>query len=149
MPFLLMLLNGQAAVGADRLSLSAHSPLQKRKAFLTPAAACAGASQMLFEVVGGHEPVALKTDFSVTQIESRERWMGSGGKHKAVGFYLANVGYAIEVDIRNAKNEPCKGPVLITVFIGLTDRVIQIGRELEKSSCLFSAAATHLCSILG
>ncbi len=69
--------------------------------------------------------------------------VGHPGKHEQFGYYSGTFCYTVKVDISDAANGAYTGTVRVRVEMSLTERRIEIGQELVKDPCLFSAILGH------
>lgn len=106
-------------------------------------AACKRQPDLLVVVVAAHEPVVVGTNFSLGELKQLASRNGLRGKHNPFGFYISKFGYAISVDILEPILGGCEGTVRIRVDMALTERRIEIGREVGEDACLFPTVLEH------
>ena len=110
---------------------------------LMPISACPGPGRAAFDLVASSGPVDTTTDLTLAQISELAIRSGRLGKHPPLGFYIGKFGYTVGVDVSAYSEGDCPKPVRVTIALMLTDRHIEIGRELVAKPCFFSAARDH------
>ena len=113
------------------------------EATLAEGATCDRALRFLVGVLGAHGPVEVHTDLSLGQIEDLASRVGHQGKHKPFGFYASAFNYTIGIDLPESAGGTCDRIIRIRVDLALTERWIEIGREVGDDRCLFSAVLDH------
>lgn len=108
-----------------------------------PAAVCPVPPPVLVAVLMDDSAVATRTDFSLAQLGAMRQQTGGIDRHPNLGFYGHRFGYTVKVDLDHAAGELCINSVHVEVHMILSQRVIEIGRELTKDPCLFAVAAAH------
>ena len=107
------------------------------------AAMCAQPPATEVHVVGHVEEVAVDSQISLGQLREMSAASSRRGKHSPFGFYFSAVVDAVTVHIRNDQQNVCSGPVIINVTLTLTQRLIEIGRELKNGNCQFGTFVQH------
>jgi hypothetical protein len=109
-----------------------------------PAAACPAPPPVYVAVLLDDAAVETRTDFSLAQIEAMRQQTGGTERHPTLGFYGHRFGYTVKVALEPATdNSPCAKSVMVSVHMVLSQRIIEIGRELANNPCLFAIAAAH------
>ena len=107
----------------------------------TAAGSCSELPTLLLEVQAKHKGVAVATDLSLAEIRDLWRRSGSPGIYEPFGFYTGGFTSAVRVDVPDPG--ACPAQVRIIVSMLLTNRQIEIGRELLANPCLYTAAVAH------
>jgi hypothetical protein len=105
--------------------------------------ACVAHPPVLVGVLMDVSAVAVRTDFSLAQIEAMRKRTSGTDRHPTLGFYGHRFGYTVEVEPMHADNSPCVSSVQVRVHIVLSERVIEIGKDLATNPCLYSVAEAH------
>ncbi len=108
-----------------------------------PAAACPTPPPVLVAVLMDDSAVATRTDFSLAQLSAMRQQTGGVDRHPNLGFYGHRFGYTVKVKLDHTAGAPCINSVQVDVHMILSQRVIEIGRELTRDPCLFAIAAAH------
>jgi hypothetical protein len=108
-----------------------------------PTAACPTPPPVLVAVLMDDSTVATRTDFSLAQIAAMRQQTGGVDRHPNLGFYGHRFGYTVKVNFDHTAGAPCVNSVQVNVDIILSQRVIEIGRELTRDPCLFAIAEAH------
>lgn len=87
--------------------------------------------------------VQTRTDFTLAQIEAMRRKVGGPERHPNLGFYGHRFGYTVDVEPVLLAGGSCVESVKIIVKMALSERVIEIGKDLQKDPCMFDIAAAH------
>jgi hypothetical protein len=109
----------------------------------SPAAACPGPPPVYVAVLIDDAAVQTRTDFTLAQIESMRRQVGGPDRHPNLGFYGHRFGYTVDVEPVTLAGGTCVESVKVTVKMALSQRVIEIGKDLLKDPCLFAIAQAH------
>ncbi len=106
------------------------------------AVSCQMPPQASYEVTLTAEPVTVASSFGLADIEDLAR--GGSGKagHPPVGFYVGTFAYSIDV-IQDTLPGLCPGRVAVHVFMSISRRHIEVGRELASRRCLYSVFVDH------
>ena len=107
------------------------------------ASACPQSPPTKVHVVGRADEITIGSEFELAQLRELSDRFGRRGKHEPLGFYLSNISGETAVSVRNDRQDFCEGPVEIDVTIRLTNRHIEIGRDLKNNPCQFSAVLEH------
>ena len=110
---------------------------------VTPMSACAGTVEAEVDILTGHGRVVTGTNFSLSELRAMATRSGRQGKHDPMGFYFAGFLYELSVDLDTRSSNGCLALARVTVRASLTDRHIEIGRDLVNNACLFSLAHDH------
>ncbi len=109
-----------------------------------PVGACPVPPPVYVAVILDDAAVATRTDFSLAQIEAMRQKTGGVDRHPTLGFYGHRFGYTVQVDLARAADDgPCAASVQVSVHMVLSERVIEIGRELANDPCRFAIAEAH------
>jgi hypothetical protein len=108
-----------------------------------PAYACSGPTRVMFEVTASHAPVDTLTDLTLAQISEMADRTGRIGKHPPLGFYIGQLSYIVSAQHEADSQTGCFDRVVVTVTFILTDRHIELAKELLTRPCLFSVALDH------
>jgi hypothetical protein len=109
----------------------------------TPAAACPTPPQTYVAVLMDESAVAIRTDFTLAQIAAMRRQVGGVDQHPNLGFYGHRFGYSVEVEPIAGAGKACVVSVRVRVHMVLSQRVIELGRDLLDSPCLLAVAEAH------
>lgn len=96
-----------------------------------PVSACPEPTTVAFDVIALHGTVYEATDYTLAQINEMAHRTDRSGKHAPLGFYSSDFGYTISE------------PVHLAVTLMLSDRRIQIGKDLLAEPCLYALAREH------
>ncbi len=107
------------------------------------AAACAAQPPTNAFVVAGIDPPTIGSDFTLAQLRKLGEASQRIGKHRPYGFYIGSVAYGITADIHNAHHDLCEGPVDIRVAMRLTNRHIEIAKDLKPDACRLPKIEAH------
>jgi hypothetical protein len=108
-----------------------------------PAIVCPAPPPVYVAVLLDASAVETRTDFTEAQIEAMREQTGGIERHPTLGFYGHRFGYTVNVDLVRAAPEPCAKSVNVSIHMVLSQRVIEIGRELSTNPCLFAVAKAH------
>lgn len=131
----------QESLFSPNPNLSASNFFDERS--MTHLAACKRKPNLLVVIVAAHEPVDVGTDLSLGELGQLASRIGLRGKQKLFGFYFSQFGYAVSVDISEPILGDCKQTIRIRVDMVLTERRIEIGREVREHACLFPLILEH------
>jgi hypothetical protein len=110
---------------------------------VTSAAACGVSPRADIQVFAEPGPVSVGSTFSLSEIDQLARETGYGGSGPRLGFYIGrfldNISVGLEPDLVTG----CEERVRVEVHMQLSDRHIEVGRELRHRPCLFTAALEH------
>lgn len=123
----------------DFLALLVSSTVQ----FATPVAACAVPPQVYVAVLMDDAAVQTRTDFTLAQLDAMRQQAGGVDRHPTLGFYGHRFGYTVQIDIDHAEGSPCVGSVKVGVHMVLSQRVIEIAKDVAANPCLFAIAQAH------
>jgi hypothetical protein len=111
--------------------------------FATPVAACSVPPQIYVAVLLDDSAVQTRTDLTLAQLNAMRQQAGGVDRHPTLGFYGHRFGYTVQVDIAHAEGSPCVGSVKVGVHMVLSQRVIEIAKDLTDNPCLFAIAQAH------
>lgn len=123
----------------DFLALLVASKVQ----FATPVAACSVPPQVYVAVVMDDSAVQTRTDLTLAQLNAMRQQSGGTDRHPTLGFYGHRFGYSVQIDIQHPEGNPCVGMVNIGVHLVLSQRVVEIAKDLTANPCLFAIAQAH------
>jgi len=103
---------------------------------------CAADAQRHVEVDQDIKTVAVSTDFDLAAIDTMAAKFGASIARPPEGFYLGRFSYTMDTDPAEVP-EDCSATVHIHLTLHLTERVIEIGRELLSQPCRESAEIEH------
>lgn len=108
---------------------------------------CSGHSPVTLEVAVRQAPLSVRTDFTLADLSRMAVQLSRRPPHPVLGFYIGTVGYAqprVEVDTVPLGRDPraCQC-VRVQAELVVTDRRIEIGRDLPGGPCRFRAALAH------
>lgn len=69
--------------------------------------------------------------------------MSSKTNLKPVGFYSGRFFYKIALSVEDGADSPCQSRLRVDVELDLSDRLIEIGQDIDRSSCEFQKAERH------
>lgn len=104
---------------------------------------CQSPPPVLVAVLMDVSAVATRTDFTLAQIEAMRKQAGGIDRHPTLGFYGHRFGYTVEVKPVRSGDSACVGVVQVSVHMALSERVIEIGKDLTNNSCRYSVAEAH------
>ena len=107
-----------------------------------PAGVCP-APPVYVAVLMDDSAVAIRTDFTLAQIEAMRRQVGGIDRHPNLGFYGHRFGYTVDVNPIQAAGQNCVGSIQVKVHMVLSQRVIELGSDLQSNPCLFAVAEEH------
>lgn len=87
------------------------------------------------------DPPAIATDLTLVQIEALHAQMGDA-PHKPLGAYLSSFRSDVQI-VGPTPAADCQPSKFVRVNFKLTNRRIEIAREIASSDCLFNAVQTH------
>lgn len=98
---------------------------------------CSGPPDLEVEVVVTHEPIIERQTYRVAEIEELARLSGRVLRHQPLGFYTGGFGQTIlvEQEQRSPRDGMCSTITIITVQLYLTNRLIEVARDLEIEGC--------------
>jgi hypothetical protein len=108
-----------------------------------PGAACPTPPPVYVAVLLDDAKVQTRTDFTLAQIEAMRQQTGGVDRHPTLGFYGHRFGYTVQIDLDHPAGTPCVQSVKVGVHMVLTQRVIEIGKDLAANPCLYAIAAAH------
>lgn len=123
----------------DFLALLVSSTVQ----FATPVAACSVPPQVYVAVLMDDAAVQTRTDFTRAQLDAMRQQTGGVDRHPTLGFYGHRFGYTVQIDMEHAEGSPCVGSVKVGVHVVLSQRVIEIAKDLSANPCLLAIAQAH------
>ena len=132
-----------ASDGTGEGSIAGVSSLLLGSILSAGAPACPGPPPVYVAVLIDDAAVQTRTDFSLAQIEAMRRQVGGPDKHPNLGFYGHRFGYTVDVQPATLAGGNCVESIKVTVKMALSQRVIEIGKDLLKDPCLFSIAQAH------
>jgi len=103
-------------------------------------AACATPPQAKVLVLAGVDAWDIRPTVDTAELD---RATGAGGAHRAYGFYIGDVAYAVTAATGNAAHDACQKPVIIRVMMRLTNRHIGVARDIPAGSCRLARIAAH------
>ena len=121
------------------LSASRAGVLAQSAAKSENGSACVSAPRMM--IVTRVDPPAIRTDFGLEEIAARAKRAEQTPPHRPLGFYLGRIVY--KIDWRPYSADGCAERFQAVAALALTDRRIEIGRELESNPCLYGEAVAH------
>ena len=104
-----------------------------------PAASCESSSVLPVELSVVRAPIQERHDLSLDQIEALRRASATVPVHRPFGFYAVKVFYTI--DGAPASTRVCRP--IARVDLVLSERVIQIARDIAPGACLAAAIAHY------
>ncbi len=123
----------------DFLALLMTSTLK----FATPVAACSVPPQIYVAVLMDDSAVQTRTDLTLAQLNAMRQQSGGVDRHPTLGFYGHRFGYTVQIDIDHPEGTACVGTVRVGVHMVLSQRVIEIAKDLTANPCLFAIAQAH------
>lgn len=88
-------------------------------------------------------PTTTRSDYSVSDIVALAKSLHGGNGQTPAGFYAASFFYRMVFNVENGADGPCRSRLKIDVELNLTDRLIEIGRDIDRSSCEFQKEERH------
>jgi hypothetical protein len=97
-----------------------------------PLAACEVSPNGDIQLIAEPGPVAVATDYSLEQIGKLAGDAGSDSKGAPLGFYVATFLVRTSVSLESDLETKCTRRIRIEITMPLTDRRIEIGREIQQ-----------------
>ena len=107
------------------------------------AVACSAQPSAKALVVAGIGPLVISTDLDAAQLTQMNKKADQAGKHPPYGFYIGAVAYDIAVDVGGDSHDLCKEPIVIRVTMRLTDRHIEVAKDMKSDPCRFQKVVAH------
>lgn len=107
------------------------------------AGACPPPAHATFDVLVLHGPIALRSDYKLAEISGMAATQAAPLAHEPVGFYRADMQPSVQVDLADPDVQGCHSSVYVMVKLALTNRQIQIAKDLADKQCTMDAARTH------
>jgi hypothetical protein len=107
------------------------------------AVACESGGKPAIHVVGEPSAVNVAADFDLSDLSDLARRAGDAGGEAPLGFYTSTVRHTVSVKFGSGPIASCAEDVQIELDIELVGRRIEIGREVERQACRYSAALQH------
>src|SRR3954454_18861484 len=105
-----------------------------------PAVACT--PKLDVTVTGEYHSPIVRSTYDVDAIRALAVSAGQPLRHGALGFYIATVGY--EVDVSSATSAASECPVVTAmVHLSLDPHIIEIARDLEARGCRREVVLSH------
>lgn len=109
----------------------------------SPVAACTTTPpRITTSVVSVSAPALISTDLRLSELADLAKQRGARARHDPLGFYFSQFYYTFQVTAAPGWGE-CAGSVQIAVQMYLTNRQIEIGRELKSDPCAYSRVLAH------
>lgn len=108
-----------------------------------PATACPAPAKAAFSIEALHEPVDVAMDFTLAEIIRLAEQTGWTGNYIPLGFSIAKTGYRVILEVNGRDEEDCSEPVKASVLVMLTDRRIEIAKDLKGDPNCLSTARHH------
>jgi hypothetical protein len=99
---------------------------------------CAGPPTVASGVVAVHGLVGERSSFSLAQLREMAQRSGAAERHPVFGFYKASFGHDLAIRMEqhiNPATGQCGFVVTVTARLILMDRVVDIARDLGRTSC--------------
>jgi hypothetical protein len=106
-------------------------------------AGCATPPHGKVVVLAGIDAWDIHPTVDTAELNRMAKETGLGGAHPAYGIYLSTIAYAVTTEIGNAAQDVCQGPVDIRVTMRLTNRHIEIAKDIPEGSCRFARISVH------
>lgn len=104
---------------------------------------CLPPATEIFDVIVVHGPIALQTDYTLAQIDEMAAAQARPLAHDPVGFYRADIQPSVQVDLADTDLQGCSKSVHVAVKLEMTNRQIQIAKELADTPCAWNTAQAH------
>lgn len=101
-------------------------------------AACQRTRGVAVEVLTKTEDIAVRTDYSLTDLARLAGTISQNPPHRVLGFYANSIGFRLHTPTRDTGD--CTD-VLVEVQLVTTQRVIELASDIDR--CLFDAALRH------
>lgn len=119
------------------------TPAAEPHAKRTPVATCPAPAKAAFSIVALHEPVDVAMDLTLPEIIQLAEQSGWTGNHTPLGFSIAKTGYRVNTEVNRANETTCSEPIKVAVLVMLTDRRIEIAKDLARDPRCLSVARHH------
>jgi hypothetical protein len=110
---------------------------------VTLAAACGVSPRPDIQVFAEPGPVSVGSTFSLSEIDQLARETGYRGSGPRLGFYIGRFLHTISIGLEPDLVTGCGERMRVEVHLQLSDRHIEVGKELRHRPCLFTAAHEH------
>src|SRR3954454_21976055 len=105
-----------------------------------PAVACT--PKLDVTVTGEYHSPIVRSTYDVNAIHALAVSSGQPLRHGALGFYIATVGYEVEVGLAMSAASECP-LVIAVVHLSLGPHLIEIARDLEERGCRREMVLSH------
>ncbi len=109
----------------------------------TPVAICPAPAKAAFSIEALHEPVDVAMDFTLPEIIQLAEQTGWTGNHTPLGFSIAKTGFRVIIEVDGANETTCSEPIKVSVLVMLTNRRIEIAKDLVRDPRCLSVARHH------
>jgi hypothetical protein len=106
-------------------------------------AACERGTRPAIHVVAEPTPVTVAADFSLSELSDLAHRAGGSEEHAPLGFYTSTVQQMVNVELGSGPAAACTASLRIELNIQLASRRIEIGREMQRQGCRYSAVLRH------
>ena len=107
------------------------------------ATACPGPAKATFSIEALHEPVDVAMDFTLSEITQLADQTGWTGNHTPLGFSIAKTGYRVNLAVDPTNEVVCSEPIQVSIVVMLTNRRIEIAKDLSRDPNCLSLARRH------
>lgn len=142
------MLAGSLVVSTAARAQSNHVPLglltaESSSSQVMHIAACPAPARATFSVETVHEPVVVATDFSLSEIMQLAMQAGWDGDYTPLGFSVGVPQYELVSNTASGNKASCDDPINISIRLTITNRRIEIGKQLAYEPSCFLMARQH------
>lgn len=99
--------------------------------------------QVSIDISAIHEPIRILSDYSLSELYNFADASGKLPLHRPLGFYYASVANDVSITPPRADEPSCPAVITLNVILRLTDRNIEIARDLASIPCDKEAVLRH------
>jgi len=121
-------------------ALRGHHAAELSSSLRLRATSCPVLTKAAFSIQALHEPIDVAMNFTLSEIMHLAAQTGWRGNHRPLGFSTAITGYKVAIEADLASERHCLEQIKVLVSVMLTDRQIEIAKDLSQDpNCLFLA----------
>lgn len=124
-------------------ALQGHLAAEPSSSLRLHATSCPVLTKAAFSIQALHEPIDVAMNFTLSEIIHLAAQTGWRGNHRPLGFSTATTGYKVVVEADLASERHCLEPIKVSVSVMLTDRHIEIAKDLSQDPNCLSLARHH------
>lgn len=124
-------------------ALRGHHAAELSSSLRLRATSCPVLMKAAFSIQALHEPIDVAMNFTLSEIMHLAAHTGWCGNHSPLGFSTAKTGNKVVVEADLASERHCLEPIKVSVSVMLTDRHIEIAKDLSQDPNCLSLARHH------